>query len=104
MAQKAGLKKAAKIKIGVLYGGRSGEHDVSLCSAASVFSALDRNKYEVTAIGIDRDGRWYVQDKPEIISDKDFGRNTGFEKEGHVAGQSFRAEKQTASLQYQKQK
>ena len=52
MAQKAGLKKAAKIKIGVLYGGRSGEHDVSLCSAASVFSALDRNKYEVTAIGI----------------------------------------------------
>ncbi|PKN51345.1 MAG: D-alanine--D-alanine ligase A [Deltaproteobacteria bacterium HGW-Deltaproteobacteria-13] len=82
MAQKTGLKKTAKIKIGVLYGGRSGEHDVSLCSAASVFSALDRNKYEVTAIGIDRDGRWYVQDRPQIISDKDFGRKMALKKKG----------------------
>jgi D-alanine-D-alanine ligase len=82
MARKSGLKKAAKIRIGVLYGGRSGEHDVSLCSAASVFSALDRKKYEVTAIGIDRDGRWYVQDKPQIISDKDFGRKLALQKKG----------------------
>ena len=74
MVQKTGLKKAAKIKIGVLYGGRSGEHDVSLCSAASVVSALDRSKYDVTAVGIARDGRWYVQDKPKIIPDKTFGR------------------------------
>lgn len=70
------------IKIGVLYGGRSGEHDVSLCSAASVVSALDRGKYEVIAIGIDRDGRWYVQDKPEIIPDKDFGRVLTIRKRG----------------------
>ena len=82
MARKSGLKKAAKIRIGVLYGGRSGEHDVSLCSAASVFSALDRKKYEVTAIGIARDGRWYVQDQPEIISDKDFGRKMALNKKG----------------------
>jgi len=75
-------KKAAKIRIGVLYGGRSGEHDVSLCSAASVFSALDRSKYTVTAIGIDRDGRWYVQEKPEIVSDKDFGRKMALKKKG----------------------
>ena len=82
MTLKAGLKKAAKIRIGVLYGGRSGEHDVSLCSAASVFSALDRNKYEVTAIGIGRDGRWYVQDTPKIITDKDFGRKLALKKNG----------------------
>ena len=82
MAQKTGLKKAAKIKIGVLYGGRSGEYDVSLCSAASVYSALDRNKYEVIAVGIARDGRWYVQDKPEIVSDKDFGRKMSLKKRG----------------------
>jgi D-alanine-D-alanine ligase len=82
MGRKAVSKKWAKIRIGVLYGGRSGEHDVSLCSAASVFSALDRNKYEVTAIGIDRDGRWYVQDKPQIISDKDFGRKLALKKSG----------------------
>jgi D-alanine-D-alanine ligase len=82
MARKTGLKKAAKIKIGVLYGGRSGEHDVSLCSAASVFSALDRKKYEVTAIGIARDGRWYVQDNPKVIPDKDFGRKMALKKHG----------------------
>ncbi|MBN1471354.1 MAG: D-alanine--D-alanine ligase, partial [Syntrophaceae bacterium] len=69
-------------RIGVLYGGRSGEHDVSLCSAASVVAALDRNKYNVTAIGIDRDGRWYVQEKPEIVPDKDFGRKMALKKSG----------------------
>lgn len=62
------------IRVGVLFGGRSGEHDVSLCSAASVVSNLDPSKYGVVAIGIDRDGKWYVQDRPEIVDDKDFGR------------------------------
>ncbi|HOW56510.1 MAG TPA: D-alanine--D-alanine ligase family protein [Smithellaceae bacterium] len=71
-----------KLKIGVLYGGRSGEHDVSLCSAASVISALNKSKYEITAIGIDRDGRWYVQDKPQIIPHKDFGRVLSLKKRG----------------------
>jgi len=61
------------IRVGVLYGGRSGEHDVSRCSASSVISFLDRSKYHVTAIGIDRDGKWYVQDEPEIVEDRDFG-------------------------------
>jgi D-alanine-D-alanine ligase len=82
MAQKTGLRKATKIRIGVLYGGRSGEHDVSLCSAVSVVDALDRGKYEVTAIGIARDGRWYVQDNPQIIPDKDFGRKLALKKSG----------------------
>ena len=82
MTRKAHLKKAKKMNIGVLYGGRSGEHDVSLCSAASVFSALDRNKYEVMAIGIARDGRWYVQDNPKVITDKDFGRKLALKKSG----------------------
>ena len=62
------------LNVCVLYGGRSGEHDVSLCSAASVISALDRNKYSVTAVGITRDGRWHVQDRPVIVDDKDFGK------------------------------
>jgi D-alanine-D-alanine ligase len=82
MALKASLKKAPKMKIGVLYGGRSGEHDVSLCSAASVVSALDSNKYEVTAVGIDRDGKWYVQEKPEIVAHKDFGKILSLKKRG----------------------
>jgi len=74
--------KKPKLKIGVLYGGRSGEHDVSLCSAASVVAALDKSKYDVVAIGIDRDGRWYVQDQPEIVVDKAFGKILSLKKRG----------------------
>ncbi len=70
------------IKVGLLYGGRSGEHEVSLCSAASVFSSLDRGRYEVLAIGIDKDGRWYVQNPPEIVNDKDFGKILTIKKTG----------------------
>lgn len=47
-----------KLKVAVLYGGRSGEHDVSKMSAASVLEELDESKYEITPIYIDRDGRW----------------------------------------------
>jgi D-alanine-D-alanine ligase len=76
------MQHKAKLRIGILYGGRSGEHDVSLCSAASVVAALDLDKYEVIAIGIDRDGKWYVQEKPGIISDKDFGKILTIKKRG----------------------
>ncbi len=49
-----------KIRVGVLFGGRSGEHDVSLQSAASVINALDPAKYEIVPIGITREGHWRV--------------------------------------------
>jgi D-alanine-D-alanine ligase len=48
-----------KIRIGVLFGGRSGEHEVSLLSARSVLSVLDSQKYRVTQIGITHEGRWF---------------------------------------------
>ena len=51
-----------KIRVGVLFGGRSGEHEVSLMSARSVLNALDPNKYEVTQIGITHEGAWMVGD------------------------------------------
>ena len=47
-----------KLRVGILFGGRSGEHEVSLLSAASVLHAIDRDKYEVVPIGITKDGRW----------------------------------------------
>src|ERR1035437_6136092 len=47
-----------KLRIGILYGGRSGEHEVSLLSAASILKAIDRKKYHVVPIGIDKQGRW----------------------------------------------
>ncbi len=49
-----------KIKVAVLYGGQSGEHEVSLMSAASVMQALDADRYDVTPVLIGRDGRWPV--------------------------------------------
>ena len=49
-----------RLRIGVLFGGRSGEHEVSLASAASVIRALDPEKYEAVPIGIAKDGRWLV--------------------------------------------
>ncbi len=70
------------IKVGILYGGRSGEHEVSRCSAASVYSAIDRSKYEVIAVGIDRDGKWHVQEPAEIVDDRDFGRVLAIKKTG----------------------
>ena len=51
-----------KLRVAVLYGGRSGEHEISLISAASVIRNLDKSKYEVIPIGIDRDGRWHLND------------------------------------------
>jgi D-alanine-D-alanine ligase len=46
-----------KLRVGILFGGRSGEHEVSLLSAASVFKAIDKDKYEVVPIGITKEGR-----------------------------------------------
>jgi D-alanine-D-alanine ligase len=51
-------KVMKKIRVGILFGGRSGEHEVSLLSAASVFTAIDKSKYEVVPIGITKEGRW----------------------------------------------
>ena len=49
-----------KINVGLVFGGRSGEHEVSLQSAKSIFEALDKNKYNVYLIGIDKSGHWLL--------------------------------------------
>jgi D-alanine-D-alanine ligase len=49
---------AKKLRVGILFGGRSGEHEVSLLSAASILKAIDREKFDVTPIGITKEGRW----------------------------------------------
>ena len=53
-----------RLRIGVIYGGRSGEHEVSLASAAAIFANLDRERYDPIPIRISRDGRWSVADRP----------------------------------------
>ena len=53
-----------KIRVGVVFGGRSGEHEVSLASARSIMTVMDRDKYDIVPIGIARDGRWLTNGDP----------------------------------------
>ncbi|MFZ0479355.1 MAG: D-alanine--D-alanine ligase family protein [Terriglobales bacterium] len=57
----------AKLRVGILFGGRSGEHEVSLLSAASVLKAIDKTKYEVVPIGITKEGRWLTAEHAERL-------------------------------------
>jgi D-alanine-D-alanine ligase len=56
-----------KLRVGVLFGGRSGEHEVSLLSAASVLKAINRKKYEIVPIGITKEGRWVTSSDAERL-------------------------------------
>jgi D-alanine-D-alanine ligase len=61
-----------KTRVGVIYGGRSGEHEVSLASAAAVFQNLDSDKYEAVPIRIEKDGRWALPDRaPRVMKAAD---------------------------------
>jgi len=58
-----------RLRVGVIYGGRSGEHEVSLASAAAVFAHLDRQRYEPVPIRIEKDGRWALAERaPSAMS------------------------------------
>jgi D-alanine-D-alanine ligase len=57
----------SKLRVGVLFGGRSGEHEVSLLSAASVLKAINPKKYEVIPIGITKEGRWVTATDAERL-------------------------------------
>src|SRR5215475_152612 len=54
----SGTLMKKKLRIGILFGGRSGEHEVSLLSAASILKAIDRKKFDVVPIGITKEGHW----------------------------------------------
>ena len=56
-----------KLRVGILFGGRSGEHEVSLLSAASVLNAIDKQKYDVVPIGITKEGRWLTESHAERL-------------------------------------
>src|ERR1019366_5569351 len=57
----------AKLRVGILFGGRSGEHEVSLLSAASVLKAIDKTKDQVVPIGITKDGHWLTAEHAERL-------------------------------------
>ena len=58
-----------KIRLGVLFGGRSAEHEVSIQSARNIVEALDKQKYEVVLVGIDHAGQWYLNDASRFLLD-----------------------------------
>jgi D-alanine-D-alanine ligase len=62
---------ARKLRVGVLFGGRSGEHEVSLLSAASILKAIDRRKFEVVPIGITKEGHWLAAGEAQNLLEGD---------------------------------
>jgi len=56
-----------KLRVAVLFGGRSAEHEISILSARNIVEALDRDRFEPVLIGIDKDGRWLVQDEAMLL-------------------------------------
>ena len=68
---------AKKLRVGVLFGGRSGEHEVSLLSAASVMQAIDRTKYDVVPIGITKQGLWLTDTHAEQLIKGEFVAHRG---------------------------
>lgn len=56
-----------KINVGILFGGKSTEHEVSLQSAKNIIDALDKEKYDITLIGIDKTGQWHLHDKSQFL-------------------------------------
>ena len=71
MAKNFTPPRRGKLKIGVLFGGKSAEHEVSLVSAKNIINALDKNKYEVVPIGINKDGRWLLGDSKNYLLNSD---------------------------------
>lgn len=56
-----------KIRVGILFGGKSAEHEVSLQSAKNVIEAIDKNKYEIILLGIDKNGKWYLNKTSDFL-------------------------------------
>ena len=69
---------AKKIRVGLIFGGKSGEHEVSFCSASSIIKAIDKDKYTVVPIGITKKGRWISPQDSELAlqSGRIEGKNT----------------------------
>jgi D-alanine-D-alanine ligase len=85
-----------KLRVGVVYGGRSGEHEVSVASAASVIKHLDRTRYEPVPVRIEKDGRWTLADRaPTALSAADV-----IEQARQASGRGPRARRETLFVPY----
>ena len=60
-----------RIKVAIIFGGKSAEHEVSLQSAKNVFESIDREKYEPVLIEIDKTGKWLLSSSKDCLQNKD---------------------------------
>ena len=58
-----------KLRVAILFGGRSAEHEISLISARNIVAAMDKSRYEIVAIGIDKQGRWSYDREARLLGD-----------------------------------
>jgi D-alanine-D-alanine ligase len=73
---------AKKINVGILFGGKSAEHEVSLQSAKNVYDAIDRDKYNPILIGIDKTGRWLLNEGSRFLLNADDPKNIRLNQSG----------------------
>ena len=57
-----------KIRVAIVFGGQSAEHEISILSARNVLAALDRSRFEPILIGIDKSGHWLLQDSQRLLA------------------------------------
>jgi D-alanine-D-alanine ligase len=62
------MSERGKVRVGIVFGGQSAEHEISILSARNVLEALDRSRFEPVLIGIDKAGRWLLQDERKLLA------------------------------------
>jgi D-alanine-D-alanine ligase len=58
-----------KLRVALLFGGKSAEHEISLISARNIYAAMDKNKYDIIAVAIDKQGRWFIDEGARLLTD-----------------------------------
>jgi len=61
----------AKLRVGIVFGGKSAEHEVSLQSAKNIVNAIDKSRFEVVLLGIDKQGQWHINDEQGYLLNAD---------------------------------
>ena len=74
-----------KLRVGILFGGKSGEHEISLRSARSILKAIDRKKYDVVELGITKEGRWLQSGEAQGLLGGEVVGSTGGESDFRIA-------------------
>ena len=61
------IERMAKLRVGIVFGGKSAEHEVSLQSAKNIVEAIDKTRFDVVLLGIDKQGQWHISDAQNYL-------------------------------------